>query len=84
MFTHKTLAYDNAEIKDWFVESSRRLIHHTSLALMVGDLLELYPEDPSAGSPFGTGNQTFGLPAGYKRFAAICGRNDYIFRVYFH
>jgi hypothetical protein len=34
-------------------------------------LLELYPDIPALGSPFNTGNETFGLPTGYKREAAI-------------
>ena len=34
--------------------------------------MSLYPDDPSAGSPFGTGNQTFGTGPGYKRAAALC------------
>ncbi|KAI9448172.1 esterase 1 [Lactarius indigo] len=36
-------------------------------------LLSLYPDDPSAGSPFGTGNQTFGTGPGFKRGNAIIG-----------
>jgi len=36
-------------------------------------VMSLYPDDPSAGSPFGTGNQTFGTGSGYKREAAIFG-----------
>ena len=36
-------------------------------------LLELYPDDPALGSPFGTGNNTFGAGAEYKRAAAIIG-----------
>ena len=35
-------------------------------------MISLYPDDPSAGSPFGTGNQTFGTGPGYKRAAALC------------
>ena len=35
-------------------------------------VMSLYPDDPSAGSPFGTGNATFGTGPGYKREAAIC------------
>jgi len=35
-------------------------------------VMSLYPDDPSAGSPFGTGNETFGTGPGYKRGAAIC------------
>ena len=34
-------------------------------------ILSLYPDDPSAGSPFGTGNQTFGAGPGFKRGNAI-------------
>ncbi|OSD02364.1 esterase 1 [Trametes coccinea BRFM310] len=36
-------------------------------------LLGLYPDDPSQGSPYGTGNNTFGLGSEYKRAAAIAG-----------
>ena len=36
-------------------------------------LLELYPDDPALGCPFGTGNETFGLSSQYKRSAAMVG-----------
>lgn len=36
-------------------------------------LLALYPDDPALGSPFGTGNETFGLGSEYKRMAALVG-----------
>ncbi|KAJ7857231.1 extracellular triacylglycerol lipase precursor [Mycena leptocephala] len=36
-------------------------------------LLKLYPDIPSLGSPFNTGNETFGLSSQYKRAAAITG-----------
>ncbi|KAJ7912062.1 esterase 1, partial [Mycena leptocephala] len=36
-------------------------------------LLELYPDIPSLGSPFSTGNGTFGLDGEFKRLAAITG-----------
>ncbi|KAG7445277.1 esterase 1 [Guyanagaster necrorhizus] len=36
-------------------------------------LIELYPDNPSLGSPYGTGNDTFGLPVGYKRVASMTG-----------
>ncbi|KAI0753756.1 extracellular triacylglycerol lipase precursor [Fomes fomentarius] len=39
----------------------------------VATLLELYPDDPTLGSPFGTGNETFGLSSTYKRASAIIG-----------
>jgi hypothetical protein len=34
---------------------------------------ELYPDEPSLGSPFDTGNNTFGLPRIFKRMAAWYG-----------
>ena len=37
------------------------------------EILVLYSNDPSFGSPFGTGNETFGLSPEYKRLAAIIG-----------
>ena len=36
-------------------------------------IFELYPDDPALGSPFGTGNNTFGLNSEYKRMSAIFG-----------
>ena len=36
-------------------------------------LLQLYPDNPALGCPFGTGNETFGLSSQYKRAAAIIG-----------
>ena len=38
----------------------------------IDKVMSFYPDDPSAGSPFGTGNQTFGTGPGYKRAAALC------------
>ena len=34
-------------------------------------VISLYPDDPSAGSPFDTGNETFGTEPGFKRGSAI-------------
>ncbi|KAI4519761.1 alpha/beta-hydrolase [Schizophyllum commune Loenen D] len=39
----------------------------------VSKILELYPNDPSLGSPYNTGNETFGLSPQYKRLASIMG-----------
>jgi len=44
-----------------------------ALTAGVDKVMSLYPDDPSAGSPFGTGNQTFGTGPGYKRTSAILG-----------
>ncbi|KAJ7584694.1 extracellular triacylglycerol lipase precursor [Mycena floridula] len=45
----------------------------STLTASVAKLLELYPDDPAVGSPFNTGNETFGLSPGYKRFSALEG-----------
>ncbi|KAJ7595471.1 extracellular triacylglycerol lipase precursor [Mycena floridula] len=37
------------------------------------DLLNLYPDDPALGSPYNTGNETFGLSPEFKRISAIYG-----------
>ncbi|GMK54925.1 hypothetical protein CspeluHIS016_0115110 [Cutaneotrichosporon spelunceum] len=34
-------------------------------------ILQAYPDDPVLGAPFGSGNETFGLPSQYKQVAAI-------------
>ncbi|KAJ3751248.1 esterase 1 [Lentinula detonsa] len=39
----------------------------------VTHLLDLYPDIPALGSPFNTGNDTFGLSPGYKRMSALFG-----------
>ncbi|KIJ47803.1 hypothetical protein M422DRAFT_163417 [Sphaerobolus stellatus SS14] len=44
-----------------------------ALTETIEKILELYPDIPALGSPFGTGNDTFGLSSQYKRSAAIEG-----------
>ncbi|KAF7364962.1 Carboxylic ester hydrolase [Mycena venus] len=39
----------------------------------IDELLALYPDDPAVGSPYNTGNETFGLDSGWKRAASITG-----------
>ncbi|KAJ7624729.1 Carboxylesterase, partial [Roridomyces roridus] len=38
-----------------------------ALAAAADKILELYPDDPALGSPFGTGDETWGLGSQYKR-----------------
>ena len=47
------------------------IVNPAVLENAVNKLLELYPDDPALGSPFNTGNETFGLPSGFKRLSAI-------------
>lgn len=46
-------------------------VSETQLENATMRLLELYPDVPALGSPFNTGNDTFGLSSGYKRVAAL-------------
>jgi acetylcholinesterase len=45
--------------------------HLMSLRSDIRQLLKLYPDDPIIGSPYGTGNETFGFDSNYKRLASI-------------
>ncbi|TXT13270.1 hypothetical protein VHUM_00637 [Vanrija humicola] len=40
---------------------------------VVAKVLKAYPDDPALGSPYGTGNNTFGLPSTWKRATSILG-----------
>jgi hypothetical protein len=42
-----------------------------ALSAAVDKIISAYPDDPSAGSPYNTGNQTFGTGTGYKKAASI-------------
>ncbi|KAJ7448285.1 esterase 1 [Mycena galericulata] len=48
-----------------------------TLEAAVDTLLKLYPDIPALGSPYNTGNNTFGLGPEYKRSAAIFGDLDF-------
>ncbi|KAJ7615647.1 extracellular triacylglycerol lipase precursor [Mycena polygramma] len=48
-------------------------ISPSTLNKSIEALLNLYPDIPSLGSPFETGNETFGLNSQYKRAAAMLG-----------
>ncbi|KIR26114.1 carboxylesterase [Cryptococcus deuterogattii LA55] len=43
----------------------------------LAQLISLYPDNPSLGSPFGTGNETFGLDPSFKQFAALYGDGQF-------
>ncbi|KAJ2916219.1 hypothetical protein MD484_g4211, partial [Candolleomyces efflorescens] len=44
-----------------------------ALGTTIDKVLELYPANPAVGSPYGTGEELFGLPSSYKRHASIMG-----------
>ncbi|KAF8608652.1 alpha/beta-hydrolase [Ceratobasidium sp. AG-I] len=49
------------------------LYHGISNVTLIREILKYYPDSPAAGSPYGTGNETFGLGAEYKRLASLVG-----------
>lgn len=51
---------------------------------LLRELLKHYPVSPAAGSPYGTGNETFGQGAQFKRFASVFGDLLFTVRTLFH
>jgi hypothetical protein len=65
------------DIKTWILKQhSPPTTSQQALESVTDKLLELYPDDPTVGSPFGTGDELFGLPSSYKRRSAL-GALDY-------
>ncbi|KAK0224140.1 extracellular triacylglycerol lipase precursor [Armillaria fumosa] len=67
-----TTNFTDENIKD-FIRTSYSVFPPYLSDTILDRLLELYPDDPSLGSPYGTGNETFGLPVGWKRVASMAG-----------
>ncbi|KAJ7480304.1 extracellular triacylglycerol lipase precursor [Mycena galericulata] len=65
------------EISEAFFALVSPSVSPTTLESAIVKLLELYPDIPALGSPFNTGNDTFGLSSQYKRAAAIAGDLDF-------
>ncbi|PBK58395.1 esterase 1 [Armillaria solidipes] len=65
-------SYTDEDIKD-YMAATYSPFPPTIPDAILERLLELYPDDPSLGSPYDTGNETFGLPSGFKRVAAMGG-----------
>ncbi|KAK0224133.1 triacylglycerol lipase 3 [Armillaria fumosa] len=64
--------YTDEDIKE-YLATTYSTFPPTIPDAILAQFLELYPDDPSLGSPYVTGNQTFGLPSGFKRVAAMDG-----------
>ena len=70
------LAYDT--IRNFLKTITAPALDPEKSAAGFEEILRLYPDIPSLGSPFGTGNNTFGLSSQFKRYAAIC-EFEYLF-----
>ena len=68
-----TSTSSDQDITGFFTFYADPLVPNPSAALQdaLAILLDLYPNDPTLGSPFGTGNDTFGLGSEYKRIAEM-------------
>ncbi|CAK5266221.1 unnamed protein product [Mycena citricolor] len=66
-----------AEINATMIAGRSPSISPAELQTSILRILELYPDNPSLESPYGTGNDTFGLSSQYKRYAAIDGDMDF-------
>jgi hypothetical protein len=66
-----------AQIRATFIANlSHPALPTSVLNQTISQILLLYPDDPALGSPFNTGNETFGLSPEFKRAAAIGGFNS--------
>ncbi|KAJ7111464.1 extracellular triacylglycerol lipase precursor [Mycena epipterygia] len=72
LFTPTTINSTD-EISESFIAMSSPSVSPKTLESAVLTLLQLYPDIPALGSPFNTGNDTFGLSSQFKRYAAIEG-----------
>ncbi|KAJ7243603.1 extracellular triacylglycerol lipase precursor [Mycena haematopus] len=72
LFTPTTVN-STEEINAQIITLSSPSVSPNTLESSVLTLLQLYPDDPALGSPFNTGNNTFGLSSQFKRAAAIDG-----------
>ena len=59
-------------IVDVFIKNfSTPLIDAEVFSTSISKVVSLYPEDPSVGSPYGSGNETLDLHPGYKRISSL-------------
>ena len=72
-FTTSTNSTDSTgDISDIVISlSSPPIVAPSVLEDVAKNISRLYPDIPALGSPFGTGNETFGFSSEYKQIAAI-------------
>ncbi|KAF8755656.1 GlcNAc-PI de-N-acetylase [Rhizoctonia solani] len=66
------------DIINWFTARLPALYIGMSNLTSITELLKFYPTSPAAGSPYGTGSETFGRGAQFKRASSVFG--DYLFQ----
>ncbi len=71
VFTPLQISSEEELRVDIIANFSPPIVQASQLSNAADKLLELYPDVPALGSPFNTGNETFGLSSQYKRAAAL-------------
>jgi hypothetical protein len=79
IFVNGTAMNTEQDIINWLTARFPGLYFSITDVPAVRELLKHYPTDPAAGSPYGTGDETFGQGPQYKRFASLFG--DLLFQV---
>ncbi|KAJ7059269.1 extracellular triacylglycerol lipase precursor [Mycena amicta] len=77
LFTPTTLMTPQ-DLHDHIAQLFTPSVSPTRLQSSIDELFVLYPDDPSLGAPFGTGNETFGLSPEFKRGAAMLTDLDFL------
>ncbi|KXN81464.1 Lipase 2 [Leucoagaricus sp. SymC.cos] len=73
-----------AQISDILITNfSPPAVSEFHLESTIDKILQLYPDIPALGSPFNTGNNTFGLLTQFKHAAAILGDTAFHFQCWF-
>ncbi|KAG8784349.1 hypothetical protein FRC12_018774 [Ceratobasidium sp. 428] len=70
IFLNVTSINTEQDIIKWVTARFPGLYFSISNVTAIQEFLKYYPTDPAAGSPYGTGNETFGQGAQYKRAAS--------------
>ncbi|KAF8608650.1 alpha/beta-hydrolase [Ceratobasidium sp. AG-I] len=73
LFGNGTSMKTEQDIINWLIARFPGLYPGVSNVTLIRELLEYYPVSPAAGSPYGTGDETFGLGAQFKRFSSMLG-----------
>ncbi|KAI5122702.1 hypothetical protein M0805_009755 [Coniferiporia weirii] len=67
-----------AEIQEQLIfNTSPPIVSSAEQEKVINEILVLYPDIPALGSPYGTGNETFGLSSEFKRVASIGGDQSF-------
>ncbi|KAJ7614129.1 extracellular triacylglycerol lipase precursor [Roridomyces roridus] len=73
LFTYNRVVNTTEQLVAKYIDLNSPSVSPQRLNASMEVVLKLYPDDPALGSPYNTGNETFGLGPEYKRDSAIIG-----------